>query len=640
MTDRTISRRDFLNGAAISLAATGISPAAFAQLGDFADAGVQPADYPPSLTGLRGNHPGSFDAAHALAWQGDTPPSFQDTGEEYDLVVVGGGLSGLAAAMLFQQERGEDQRILILDNHDDFGGHAKRNEFTSGGKTLFGVGGSINLEFPDKYSRVAKRLLKDIGVDFRKLEESVDPNYLLAGGFHNQGLFLKPENGTSQTIRGEWFAAFFGRGDFDALIDQLPYSQDQRDRIRTLVSGEWDYLAGRSISERAAYMASTSYHQFLREKVGLSEETLVLFDPTLRLGFGVGGEGISVTEALESGAPGLRAVGWPWALADKMLVDVDDPYDALVFADGNASVARLMVRRMIPNVAPGNSMDDITLAQFEYSKLDVEGAPVRLRLNSTALHVKEVDDGVDVAYVQRSGDAKRVRARHAILACYNNIIPYLCPDMPQEQKDGLSYGSKVPFIWASVVLREAAPFQETGTSKFVCPNSYFHAITNAPPVRLADYQTPVDPNDPMVVFMMRGAVPQKLDGQTVRDLYRQARYELLATPFSTFEAEIRNQLTDMFGPHGFDADRDIEAITVNRWSHGYAYSYLQLDDPDFEPGAFPHEVGRRQFGRISIANTDSEARAYVDAAIDAAWRAVREQTALSMMPLHLGSGAH
>ncbi|MEO1043378.1 MAG: NAD(P)-binding protein [Pseudomonadota bacterium] len=626
MTDSTITRRDFFNGAAVSVTAAGFAPGVLAQEPGAMDVPYQGTVYPPSLTGLRGNHPGSFDAAHSLAWQGGKPPSFQNTGEEYDLVVVGGGLSGLAAAALFQQQHREEQRILILDNHDDFGGHAKRNEFSSGGKTLFGVGGSINLEFPKDYSRVAKRLLRDIGVDLDRLEEANDPDYLLAGGFSNQSLFLKPQSGSAQMIRGEWFAAYFGRGDFDALIDQLPYAQDQKDRIRTLVSGEWDYLAGRSISERAQYMSSTSYHQFLREKVGLSEETMVLFDPTLRLGFGVGGEGLSVTEALESGAPGLRAVGWPWALADKALVDVEDPYDAMVFADGNASVARLLVRQMIPDVAEGSSMDDITLARFDYSKLDVEGAPVRLRLNSTAVEVKEVGDGVDIAYVHRSGDAKRVRARHAILACYNNIIPHLCPDMPQDQKEGLSYGSKVPFIWANVLLREAVPFQQTGTSKFICPNSYFHVVTKAPPVRLADYQTPVEPTDPMVVFMMRGAVPQKYEGQSVRDLYRQARYELLATPFSTFETEIRNQLTEMLGPHSFVADRDIEAITVNRWSHGYAYNYLQLDDPKFEKGAYPHEVGRQQFGRISIANTDSEARAYLDAAIDAAWRAVQEQT--------------
>lgn len=618
---KQVTRRDFLNGAAIVVSAAGFAPLAAAQtLGG----AIREEPYPPSLTGMRGQHPGSFEVAHMLAWNGEAPGLPTETGETYDLVVVGGGLSGLAAAAFFQQARGKNQRILILDNHDDFGGHAKRNEFMVRDRMLLGVGGSINLEEPDAYSPTAKKLLTDIGVDFDRLEQANRENYILSGDLQTSGIFIKTPDGESQTITGRWIAALQGKGDYRSLIDQLPYNQDQKERIAKLVSGEWDYLVGRAIAERASYMATTSYHEFLLDKVGLAPETLSLFEPLLRVNNGVGGDGLSVWEALTNGAPGLRSVGWPWALAHRLLFDENDFYHALLFPDGNASIARLLVRHLIPGIAPGNTMDDITSARFDYRKLDDERGPVRIRLNSTAIRARQDRTGVSVTYV-RDGKAFRVRSSHCVLACFNAIIPHLCPELPDEQKEALGYGSKIPLVWASVALREGSPFYRAGAEAFQCPDSYFELVTKAPPINLNDYQTPLDPSDPLVLFMLRSPVPPKSDGQTARDVFRQARYDLLGTPFSTFEAEIRLQLTEMFGPHGFDVDRDIEAITVNRWSHGYAYRYYELDDPKFPEGRHPHEIGRRQFGRISIANTDSEARAYLDAAFDAAWRATNEQ---------------
>jgi len=129
----------------------------------------------------------------------------------------------------------------------------------------------------------------------------------------------------------------------------------------------------------------------------------------------------------------------------------------------------------------------------------------------------------------------------------------------------------------------------------------------------------------MVLWMAHNPSPQNDGQQTARDLYRLGRHRLYGTPFSTFESAARQQLTDMFGRHGFDAERDIEAITVNRWAHGYSYEYTDLYDPDWEDGQAPHELGRKPLGRISIANADSEGSAYLHAAIDAAWRAVGER---------------
>ena len=148
-TKHTITRRDFLNGAAVSIAA-GATLSPFQLLAGEDNPGLPQSlsedYYPPILTGMRGSHDGSFDVAHALAWRGEKPSTYSPLDEEYDLVVVGGGLSGLAAAYLYRKQHGADSRILILDNHDDFGGHAKRNEFHSGERMLLAAGGSGNLE--------------------------------------------------------------------------------------------------------------------------------------------------------------------------------------------------------------------------------------------------------------------------------------------------------------------------------------------------------------------------------------------------------------------------------------------------------------------------------------------------------------
>ena len=148
--DRAITRRDFLNGVAVTAGAALMPWDLFA---------AQPANsstyYPPALTGLRGSHVGAFEAAHALRdgtfWQSAGKP--EDTGESYDLIVVGGGISGLAAAHFYRKAAGEKARILILENHDDFGGHAKRNEITAGGRVLVANGGTLAIESPYSYSK-------------------------------------------------------------------------------------------------------------------------------------------------------------------------------------------------------------------------------------------------------------------------------------------------------------------------------------------------------------------------------------------------------------------------------------------------------------------------------------------------------
>jgi spermidine dehydrogenase len=345
---------------------------------------------------------------------------------------------------------------------------------------------------------------------------------------------------------------------------------------------------------------------------------------------GFSGWNLTVLEAIGNGASGIKAMGWLGKAAAKVGgVFLDSLLEVRMFPDGNASVARLLVQKLIPGVAPDmKGPADVAVAHFNYNALDQEGQVTRMRLNSTVVGVHEVDGKhVEVDYVQQ-GKPLRITADHCILACYNALIPHLCPEMPEPQKEGLRYGVKTPFVYANVQLENGRAYSKLGATLFQCPYDPFQWVSTAPSMSVGGYEPPRGPDDPMVVFMMNSPMTITTSDEqgSGRDQLRMGRHMIYSTPFASYEKQIRDQLQSLLRKHGFDHERDIRAITVNRIPHGYAYPYLALDDPEWEEGQAPHEIGRAQFGRISIANTDSEAIALMDVAFDAAWRAVEEQT--------------
>ncbi len=300
-----------------------------------------------------------------------------------------------------------------------------------------------------------------------------------------------------------------------------------------------------------------------------------------------------------------------------------EPY-IFQFPDGNASVARLLVRALIPDAVPGRTMEDVVTARADYSRLDRDGSAVRIRLNSTVLNVKHAGTDaakeVQVAYV-RGKKLQTVRAKQCVLACYNVMIPYLCPELTEKQKEGLAYLVKAPFVYTHVAIRNWTSFEKLGVHHIESPGSY-HVYTALDfPVSLGEYGFSSKPEDPTVLFMLR--TPCKA-GLPMRNQYRAGRAELLRTPFATFERNVRDQLGRMLGSAGFYPARDIDGLTVNRWAHGYAYTPNTLFDPDWSEEEKPWVVGRKRFGQIAIANSDAGASAYTDVAIDQAYRAVAE----------------
>ena len=588
--------------------------------------------YPPTETGMRGSHEGSYEVAHALSWQGQKPSAYRSLDEHYDLAVVGAGMSGLAAAHFYQKKMGPNARILILDNHDDFGGHAKRNEFHQDGRMMVSLGGAQNIEWLS-YSDEAAQLMSDIGIneDFLDLmAERTATDLALVGNLDaNNGVALPGEAGHVM-VGGNWNSVMFGADGYDEVIASLPLPEDEKMKLIAFWGGKQDFLDELSMSEKWDYINSVSYNQYLIDKVGLLPSTLPILNAIILHLSGMTGWNLTVGEAISGGGSGIKSMGWFGKTAAKLGgAFLDKLLYIRMFPDGNASVARLLVRHLIPQAAPDSTgPENIVAARFNYDALDREDHRVRLRLNSTVVGVRELPSSkVEVDYVER-GEAKRITASHCIMACYNGLIPDICPEMPETQKEGLRYGVKTPFVYANVQLRDGEAFSQAGATLFQCPYDPFQWVSCAPAVSVGGYEPPRDPSDPMVMFMMHSPMSQDAPdaGLSVRDQLRLARTKIYNARFEDYEQKIRDQLQSMLGQYGFDHVSDIQAITVNRIPHGYAYPYVKLDDPDWAHGQAPHEIGRAQFGRISVANTDSEAAALMDAAFDAAYRAVEEQT--------------
>ena len=629
-----ITRRDLLNGMAIS-AVGAMLPAYAGEPKVRLDSSMRPGGpstyYPPTLTGMRGSHAGSFEVAHALAWEGQKPDAYESLDEHYDLVVVGAGMSGLAAAWYYLKKAGPEARVLVLDNHDDFGGHAKRNEFHHKDRMILSLGGAQNLDNPSNYGDIAGSLLIDLGIDeaaIAKMAANTPDDYVLGGKLGGDVGLTVPDGDEHLTIGGHWLKFFHGRGDYQAGVRDLPIPEEQKDKLVAFFGGEKDFLDDLSLTKKWDYVNNTSYNQFLVDRVGLSVDTIPILNAHLLILNGPSGWNHTVLEGILAGSPGLRAMGWLADFVDSigaMLLD-ELAGDIRMFPDGNASVARLLVQKMIPDVAPNmKGFEDVAIARFNYGALDQADQSTRIRLNSTVVGVREVDDYVQIDYVQQ-GKPLRITANHCVLACYNNLIPALCPEMSDAQKSGLGYGVRIPFVYANILLENGRAFSELGVQITQCPYDPFQWVSAAPTVTSGGYEPPRGPDDPMVVFMMASPTPADGTEGTTRDLLRLGRHKIYASTFDDYELQIREQLQKMLGKYGFNHEADIKAITVNRIPHGYAYWYWGLDDPEWEEGQAPHEIGRQQFGRISIANTDSEVTPYMNAAFDAAHRAVEEQT--------------
>jgi spermidine dehydrogenase len=611
MSRKKITRRDFLNGTQVAIGASLLTPwsEVFGAAGSpFA---LPPGYYPPALTGLRGSHDGSWETMHARVSGQSWPVG--DAAEEYDLVVVGAGISGLSAAHFYLGEH-PDARVLVLDNHDDFGGHAKRNEFSVDGRTRIGYGGTESIDTPSSYSEVAKQLLVDVGIEVERFYDYFDQDLYSKLGLSHSIMFDEQTYGVRKLVTG------YGSRPWQEFAADTPMNDKARADLVRVFTEERDYLPGMSYDEKYALLSKTSYLDFLRDYAKVDEQVLGIYRQWFRSFYGLGSKDVPAMMVSEygdgGGLPGLTHT------MPRVGHRGDEPY-IFHFPDGNASVARLIVRSMLPEAVPGGTMEDVVTSRVDYSMLDREGARVRIRLNSTVVDARHTAaaDAVDVTFVHK-GDAHTVRAGKCVMACYNSAIPYICPELPDEQKEGLAYNVKVPLTYTKVLINNWQSFVDLGVSYVYFTNDFYKQIELDYPVALGRYRYSAQPDQPMVVHLCNVPYFDDIDGP---EQWRAGRRQLLSTPFSQFEHHVRDQMDAALGAGGFDAERDIEAITVNRWPHGYSYNPKYLWEPEWpDEASTPWVIGRQRYGRIAIANSDAGARSDTNSAITEAHRAVRD----------------
>ena len=619
--ERQITRRDFLNGIPLGVGALTLPGASGWLLG--ACAAPEPTGpYPPALTGLRGSHPGSFEVAHSLRDQVQATGPWDDSGAEegglFDLVVVGGGISGLTAAWLYRKAHGPGASILVLDNHDDFGGHAKRNEFTHEGRTILGYGGTQSLDSPSTFSPAVHGVLEDLSVDLDLFHTAFDRDLYRSHGLQNAVFFGSEDFGEDRLVTG------MGRRPAAEFAAAAPLSTAGRSDFVRLYESPGDPWPDLDEAAKKGRLAATSYLAFL-EALGMGAEIQALFRQRTHGLFGMGPDGVPALDLWSLGYPGFAGMGLSGGDHARLSLtakpnDNPDPY-IFHFPDGNATLARLLVRKLVPAAAAGHTGEDIVLARLDYGALDRQDAPCRIRLNATAVRVRGGGDGDgSVTYVQ-DGNEIRVRARHIVLACYNRVIPYLLPELPQEQRAALGYPPKVPLVYSNILIRNWTSFATLRASGIYFPAGFHASVSLDFPVSIGGYSFSNGPEDLIVLHAVRTPC---LPGASARVQHQAGQHDMLETSFETFERETRGQLARALGPGGFDPARDILGLTVNRWPHGYSFEYNSLWDPPFAPGEAPHEIGRTPFGRVHIANADAGAYAYTHAAIDQAHRAVQE----------------
>ena len=523
---------------------------------------------------------------------------------------------------------GPTAKILILDNHDDFGGHAKRNEFQAGDRLLLGYGGTQSIEAPARYSKQSIGLLKELGVDVQRFYQYFDQK-LYSSMKLQSGIFFDRETFAEERLV---LGPDHGEDYVNSLVPvesvaQMPIDPQARKDLVRLHTESIDYLPGLTAEERRQRLATVSYKDFLLQIAKVHPDVVKIYQTLPHDLYCVGIDAVSAIDCRQMGFPGFKGMTIASRRHHRQEEEEggEEPY-IFHFPDGNASIARLLVRSLVPGSAPGNTMEDIVTAKMDYTRLDQASSPVRIRLNSTAVRVKNLSETVEVTY-SLAGKLHTVGGNASVLACYNCVVPYLCPEMSEPQKEALAYAVKQPLVYVNVQIRNWTAFAKLGVSGIYAPSSYFSTTMLDFPVSMGSYKFPASPEEPCVLHLLR--TPCK-PGLTAKEQFKAGRYELFTTPYEVFERKIHDQLNRMLAGSGFDSLRDIQAITVNRWPHGYAYEYNPLFEPQNRlPADRPCVLGRKPFGRITIANSDSDGHAYTNIAIDQGYRAVQEVFSLN-----------
>lgn len=571
--------------------------------------------YPPTLKGIRGSHDSAFKYAHQIAFNNKSFKPNTEFKEEYDLIVVGAGISGLSSALFYLRDINPNAKILILDNHDDFGGHAKRNEFEVDGKTLLSYGGTQSFDTISEYSDVSLDLIKQLGIDLSKFDKYYDKTFFDRYNL-TSGIFYDKENYTENKIVKSMFPvniSFQNFSDgympylqvspsFESTFDDIPFDKKSKDKLDEI------FNSNKNIDD----YKDMNYVEFLNEAFDVTNKSLIeLLSNVSSDDMALAGKAIGVEEASYGGFYGLSK-----PIISKLAGFFDNEKYIHHFPDGNATLARTMVKQLIPTVSTFDNVEQCVTAKFDYSKLDQETNQVKIRLNSTASSIKNINNKTQIEYI-KDDKIYVANAKQTVMAGWHTMASFIVKDLPKKQKKALRANIKMPLVYVQVALKNWKFIEKSGVATNYCPSSYYQFVNMDFPINIGSYKAIQDPSKPTVLTMMRMPTPTNID-KDIPDLLKMGRYDLLGTSYDTFKNNIKKQLTNMYSQYGFDYDRDVSDIIINRWSHGYTY------EGAFEDTPYTYKMARKNVGNIFFANSDSKGAAYTDAAIDMAYKAVNK----------------
>lgn len=626
--DAAISRRDFVNGTlaaagAVALASCGAAKVAgttdqFSPSGsDWTGYGGQ-GDYRWS----NGNTREVIDAAHGIRDGLYEELAAGAVDESHDVVVVGGGFSGISAAYEFAANARPGESLLLLDNHPIFGGEAKQNDIFIGDDRLTGPQGSNGAGIPsgkeagtvgEAYARIYGELGLPKAYDLLPLAGGAEK--LNLADDHYLPMLLESEYPTGYYFRDKGWVKNPIAGKFEGT----PWSPEARRDLIDFNANARDLVSKQANPDR--WLDTMTYRELL-EKLGYGGDVISYVDPLVGVGnFGVCSDGISARAAQMIALPGTYPSAQPnrWSGAG-----------TISFPGGNAAIMRAMIQHLFPEAVPGTTMD--ALASKHPMKLDVldrAGNAVRIRQSSTVVRVEHEGapgeaGGVLVTYV-RGGKPHRVRAKSVVMATGGWVTRRLVRDMPEDHANAYATFNYGPVLTVNVAVRNWRFFEKLGISVARWFEGFGWHLCARRNMTLGGERSPLTPDSPM---MLTFYVPVLFPGEPAATQGALARQKIFETPFVDYERQVRQQMTDMFASVGFDARRDIAGIVVNRWGHAYF-----APPPGFfygkDGGKPASDIIRTPHGRIVFAHSELHGRMSMRFAVDEGTRGARTAMALA-----------
>jgi spermidine dehydrogenase len=612
-----IPRRDFLQGVAVAIGSLATSCGRGAASDRALRMGPIAAPLGPAPAGFeryQGQDHAQMGLGHRVRDRkvDAADDAALETGERYDLVVIGAGIAGLAAALTFTRER--NGRVLIVDTAGGVGGHAVRNTFEHEGERFVAHGGATGLEDPEDAPSDARALLKGVGVTEELLRSLRDDGHRARHGLRS-GLYLPPRvhpSATAGLVTGVHVRPW------SKLLADASLDDDARRELITFFTTARDPYEELSAAARRDAQSKLSWADFIRRHLGLGDLAVKVADLFAADLVGLGADAVSVAGARAAGIPIASDGPWP--------IGRDEDEDDARFPDGNHTIARCLLAAMRPDAldgydAGGQTPDAAFHATLRDDALDDPRADVRVRLRTMATAVRHVDGerAVEVELRGLDGGARRVRAGAVVIAGYGRVARRIVTDLPSAQREALLSQRKTSLLYVNVLLRRWEPMKAAGVWRVYTPAGFASSMQLADAFRMGGYRPRAEPDTPTVLSIYKQLYRP---GAPLDEQLAAGRLALETTPFETWERQLREELQLIFGPHGFEAARDVLAITINRWGHGYAFAAEPREDGATAAGE--HRRAREPLGRIAFAGSDAAGEPWLQAAVHHGIRAARE----------------